>query len=280
MEEKNIPLKEPFKSAFLNNASIDYTAEGGKDHKYVRDLGYEPEMKSDCTFQATGLDGISLSSYGDWGTVFPVFMNDISRSIFLDMVEKGVVEPWRIRGYVDGTEYSYNEGQWKIRTCDGWVNIEFSPYEAEQIEEVLKPKKERRLLCSRIKTPDGTILESKYTHDFVQHVDATNGDTYILDGGTDYQRTSLNTIPAEDCSIYSDMPFDVIRQHLKRGTFDEKGEPIWKPLCTLSDEHLANILTYNEERGMGDHWYNDYIREEIEYRKEHNIKIEDNFKKQ
>ena len=141
-------------------------------------------------------------------------------------------------------------------------------------------KEERRLVCSRIKTPDGTILESMFTHDFVSHTDK-NGEDYFLDGGTDYQRMSVNKVPAENCSIYSNSPFEVIRQHLKRGTFDENGERIWKPLCELSDAHLENILIYNNERGLHEafKWYDDYIVEEQEYRKKHNITIEDNFKK-
>ena len=36
-----------------------------------------------------------------------------------------------------------------------------------------------------IKTPDGTIIESKHRHDFVCHKDK-NGNTYCVDGGLDY----------------------------------------------------------------------------------------------
>lgn len=46
---------------------------------------------------------------------------------------------------------------------------------------------ERKVLVSRIRTPDGTVLESRYTHDFVQHTDA-NGELYFLDGGPDYRQ--------------------------------------------------------------------------------------------
>lgn len=135
---------------------------------------------------------------------------------------------------------------------------------------------ERRLVCSRIRTPDGTVLESLYTHDFVSHVDK-NGETYFLDGGADYQRMSVNKVSAEDCSIYSDAPFEVVRENLKRGTFDGNGNRVWKPLCELSDEHLANILVYNRERGLHEvyKWYDDYIMEEQEYRRKHGITVKD-----
>ena len=40
-----------------------------------------------------------------------------------------------------------------------------------------------------MRTPDGTILESKHRHDYVTHLDA-NGKEYMLDGGLAYVRSS------------------------------------------------------------------------------------------
>ena len=55
-----------------------------------------------------------------------------------------------------------------------------------------KEKKEKlAILNSRMRTPDGTILESKHRHDYVTHTDA-NGKEYMLDGGLDYVRCSAN----------------------------------------------------------------------------------------
>ncbi len=79
---------------------------------------------------------------------------------------------------------------------------------------------DRKVVVSRMRTPDGTILVSKHVHDFVTHKDTKTGEVYILDGGKDYRRESMNSIPGENVSIYSDDPFEVIRENLCRGTFD------------------------------------------------------------
>jgi hypothetical protein len=50
-----------------------------------------------------------------------------------------------------------------------------------------------KILSNRMRTPDGTILESKHRHDYVTHLDA-NGNEYMLDGGLAYVR----------CSAYGD----------------------------------------------------------------------------
>lgn len=47
----------------------------------------------------------------------------------------------------------------------------------------------QRILSNRMRTPDGTILESKHRHDYVTHLDA-NGNEYMLDGGLSYVRSS------------------------------------------------------------------------------------------
>ena len=142
---------------------------------------------------------------------------------------------------------------------------------------------ERRLLVNRIQTPDGTILTSKFRHDFVSYIDE-NGDMYYVDGGTDYQRTSENKEPAKNLCLYSDDPFEEIRKYFTRGTFDEEGNRIWKPLCELSNKHLTNIISYNlglfEEGRISKRQcdeYNELMTKELDYRKEHDIYIEDNF---
>ena len=140
-------------------------------------------------------------------------------------------------------------------------------------------KKERIMVVNRIQTPDGTILISKHTHDFVSHEDK-NGEVYFVDGGMDYQRTTLNKEPAKDLRLYWDDPYEEIRKLVFRGTFDENGERVWKPICELSNKHLANIVKYNKFYGHNGTLHDKLIKREIKYRKENGILIEDNWKEE
>jgi hypothetical protein len=62
---------------------------------------------------------------------------------------------------------------------------------------------EKKVIASRIQTPDGTILWSRHTHDYVAYEDKKTGEVYMLDGGTDYMKTSVNQVPAKNVSIYN-----------------------------------------------------------------------------
>ena len=105
----------------------------------------------------------------------------------------------------------------------------------------------RRLLCNRWQTPDGTILESVHTHDYVSHTDK-NGDYYFVDGGCDYVRMSVNDEPMKDLSVYTDSRYNEIRENYKRGTFDSEGHRIWVPMMNMSDQHLLASIIYNMRR--------------------------------
>lgn len=122
---------------------------------------------------------------------------------------------------------------------------------------------EKKLIASIFKTPDETILWSRFTHDCVIYEDA-NGETYLVDGGTSYQRTSVNKEPMKNLSIYDDSPYSIIRVFYLWGTF-QKDSFMKIPISQLSNEHLSNIIK--------DGYENPYIKKELKYRKEHNINI-------
>lgn len=135
---------------------------------------------------------------------------------------------------------------------------------------------EQQIILNQIRTPDGTVLRSMYTHDYVSYKDA-NGETYMVDGGREYLRRNVNVEPYEELSVYSDAPFEEIRKALHRGGRGPSGtEPLkYVPICEMSDSWLKAIIEYNELRGLADHPATQFYRQEVEYRKEHSIFIPD-----
>lgn len=107
---------------------------------------------------------------------------------------------------------------------------------------------EVQLLANRWKTPDGTILQSKHRHDYVSHEDA-NGKVYAIDGGIGgYTRIIGDISDLENLSLYSDDPFEEIREHFSRGGYGKNGdEPLqWTVLKDMSDEYLGGIIEFEE----------------------------------
>lgn len=104
---------------------------------------------------------------------------------------------------------------------------------------------ESKLIYSAWRTPDGTILHSRHRHDYQEHFDEVSKEWYILDGGLDYQRCSINEVPAEDLTLYSDDPHDKIREVFiwkSYGKNFSQPEGVYTLLKDLTDEHLAAIL--------------------------------------
>lgn len=136
-------LPYPFNYAFEHGHSIDYRCFEGKDHRFVEKLGYVSKMNSDCSYSAPGLNGFSLSSYGDWGTFYPSWADETSRKIFLDMYEQGLIKLWRITAYIpqengETQSYNYEEGRgWTTynKELQSWLFCE-DPFKKE-IEEII-----------------------------------------------------------------------------------------------------------------------------------------------
>jgi len=122
---------------------------------------------------------------------------------------------------------------------------------------------DRIVVYNAIKTPDGTTLVSRHRHDYVTHLDE-NKEWYMLDGGTGgYVRRSVNKIPAEDLSVYSDDDFELVRTVATRGSRGVDGsQPLhWIKICDMTDDHLQGVLDYGGEK-----WHLDIIKKEIEWR--------------
>lgn len=121
-----------------------------------------------------------------------------------------------------------------------------------------------QLLANRIRTPDGTILQSFHRHDYVNHLDA-NGETYVIDGGLDYQRRSLNQVLAEDLSVYVGDDHQHIRQAFCWGTYGINGDQPrrWVPLAELDTDHILAIL---DTQGHLASWLRDVFNQELQFR--------------
>jgi len=106
---------------------------------------------------------------------------------------------------------------------------------------------ERQIIYNAIMTPDGTVLESKHRHDYVTHLDK-NGEEYMLDGGLDYTRRSINKEEAKDISLYSDAPHEQIRDKVSRGGRGLDGtEPLkYVLLKDINNKWLQAIIDYEE----------------------------------
>lgn len=140
---------------------------------------------------------------------------------------------------------------------------------------------EKKLVANRIQTPDGTILWSRFCHDFVSYKDA-NGVEYVLDGGNDYQRCYCEQdwpeeLKSKNISVYNDAPWEIQRDVILRGTFDRTdGHRIWVPLSKLSDGHLKSIINdLKKDDLFGGYNKNNRYEKEIKYRKQNNIRISD-----
>ena len=98
------------------------------------------------------------------------------------------------------------------------------------------------ILSNKMRTPDGTILESKHRHDYVTHLDA-NGNEYMLDGGLDYVRVSANG-DEEMLTVYDDDPYEDIRGVVKWGTYGKNGDEtlVHVRISDMSTQHLQTCL--------------------------------------
>ena len=102
----------------------------------------------------------------------------------------------------------------------------------------------KQLVVNCIRTPDGTLLQSRHVHDYTTYVDK-NGYTYMVDGGRDYLRRNIvDEAPAEELSLTVDDPHEVIRERFDWGTRGKDGKsPLtFKLLKDLDNDHIMAIL--------------------------------------
>lgn len=119
-----------------------------------------------------------------------------------------------------------------------------------------------KILHSQLTTPDGTVLVSRYRHDYVSYTDA-NGKFYFLDGGNSYIRSSLHA-DANYVTLSTEDPHIVVRNYLEWGTYGINGdEPLHQvTLANMNTGHIKAVL----DSLHSEHPYIPYYKEELLYR--------------
>ena len=126
-----------------------------------------------------------------------------------------------------------------------------------------------KYLANRIRTPDGTILESMHRHDYVTYIDA-NGKEYMVDGGLDYLRRNIHDdAPYTELSVLSTDEHSVIREVFKWGTYgiDGKQKLKYVILKDMSWDHIEAILETQTQ--LRDHVRQVFVNE-LDYRGKNN----------
>jgi len=118
-----------------------------------------------------------------------------------------------------------------------------------------------KILRNSMLTPDGTHLISRTRHDYVTYEDK-NGEHYMVDGGNDYLRRSVNKHPAKDTSLYVNDKHELLRKEITWGAVAD-GKRIYVPIKQMSQAHIANIIA-DGYTGR----YVDLMKAEIEWRDE------------
>lgn len=123
-----------------------------------------------------------------------------------------------------------------------------------------------RIAVNMIQTPDGTILQSKHRHDYVTHVDKTNGLTYMVDGGTEYlRRNSHPDHPYKEMSLTEDADHSILREKVCWGTRGKDGkQPLrYISISSMDTDHIEAVLeTQTHMSGV----IQDIMKNELAYR--------------
>ena len=106
------------------------------------------------------------------------------------------------------------------------------------------------LIANALRTPDGTVLESKSRHDYKEYVDA-NGKTYMIDGGLDYHRRSANG-DEESLCLYDNEAHEIQARILTWGSYGINGDqPIrWIPIAEMDTAHIKAVVEGCNPRGV------------------------------
>jgi hypothetical protein len=125
------------------------------------------------------------------------------------------------------------------------------------------------IIRNAIMTPDRTFLRSFHVHDYVTHTDEITGEKYVVDGGTQYLRRSVNEVPAEDFTVTMQDKFTLIRYAFVWKSYGKNyehlPEGIYIALCDMTDDHIEAIL--NTQVHIRGTYVEELMIAELQYRK-------------
>jgi hypothetical protein len=129
--------------------------------------------------------------------------------------------------------------------------------------------RDHHIVANQMRLPSGNVIRSYFQHDYVSVEE--DGINYMVDGGDAYLRRSLT---GEDCTVYSDDDFKVVREFLEWGTYGKNGDqPLRRvALSEMSDAHINAVLETQVQVPL---WRRALMIEELSYRKGEGILIED-----
>ncbi len=93
------------------------------------------------------------------------------------------------------------------------------------------------IIVNKIKTPDGTILQSRSRWDYVSYTDTLNNFNYAVDGGLEYIRRNCQG-RYEELSCTCDDDIEIIRERFEWFSLDNK----FYLLKDMTTEHIKNVL--------------------------------------
>lgn len=130
------------------------------------------------------------------------------------------------------------------------------------------------VLLTKLITPDGTELVSRYRHDFQTYTDK-NGKWYMIDGGSDYCRSSANG-DEKFIQITTNDNFELIRDSYRR--YNKYSKEYIK-LSEMSCDWLQNLIDlFIIEEVTENPLFRIFLEEKI-YRTEKEIYIAENEQK-
>lgn len=124
------------------------------------------------------------------------------------------------------------------------------------------------IVANKIRTPDGTILQSFNRHDYKTYTDK-NGKEYMVDGGLEYLRRNVHDdAPYEELSVTLEDSFETVRESFCWGTRGKEGkDPLkWVELMNLATDHVEAILDTQFAPGQ-ESWVKELMEKELEFRK-------------